>query len=66
MKKPPRMALPGSRTTPQNINGGCCAAARGAAAPWDCRSAFRYFGRPENASVDDGFRVCCLPQDLAS
>jgi formylglycine-generating enzyme required for sulfatase activity len=31
--------------------------------PGDCRSAFRFRLRPDNAGHDIGFRVVCLPQD---
>jgi len=31
--------------------------------PWNCRSAFRGFYRPDGRDGIIGFRVCCLPQD---
>jgi formylglycine-generating enzyme required for sulfatase activity len=31
--------------------------------PWDCRSAYRYHSRPDDADFFVGFRVVCLPQD---
>ena len=31
--------------------------------PWNCRSAYRFSGHPDDRSSDIGFRVCCLPQD---
>jgi formylglycine-generating enzyme required for sulfatase activity len=32
--------------------------------PRYCRSAYRYYFPPDDANLDFGFRVCCLPQDL--
>jgi formylglycine-generating enzyme required for sulfatase activity len=31
--------------------------------PRICRSAYRFFGRPDDRVNSLGFRVCCLPQD---
>jgi formylglycine-generating enzyme required for sulfatase activity len=31
--------------------------------PWDCRSAYRYHSRPDDADFFVGFRVVCLPQN---
>ena len=31
--------------------------------PWDCRSAYSYHSRPDDADFFVGFRVVCLPQD---